>query len=195
MDCGGTESILPTPLPKDDAIDYTSQCSTTVSTSPRQDLLLCNSAGGHQIPVSIPHQLSSDCSAAVGSKRSVSVPGSLNLTLAKPKRKNICAPPKFPVKYNQAILEFHCSTDSVLHSHSASTMTSRPTKLNLTSISLPTTPVNQSKNHLSTSSRSRTRGLPNSRLRHALQLSPCRVVAKNWVNFNGQPCPVPTTIA
>ena len=204
MDCSTTctDSILPTPLPKEGAIDYTSQFSTTQSTSPRQELLLCNAAvsgAGCQIPVSIPHQQASDCSAAVCSKRSVSVPGSLNFTLAKPKRKNICAPPKFPVKYNQSVLEFHCSTDSILHSHSASTMTSRPTKLNLTSISLPTTPVNQSKNHLSFStSRSKIQGLPNSRLRQSLQLSPCRVVAKNWTSFSGQSLdlsPVPTTLA
>lgn len=201
MDCSTscTDSILPTPLPKDTAIDYTAQCSTTVvSTSPRQELLLCNSAA-NQIPVSIPHQQSSDCSAAMCSKRSISVPGSLNFSLAKPKRKTVSVPPKFPVKYNQSVLEFHCSTDSVLHSHSSSTMTSRPTKLNLTSISLPTTPVNQSKNHLSLSvSRSKTPGLPNSRLRHTLQLSPCRVVAKNWISCSGQSLdlsPVPTTLA
>lgn len=200
MDCNAscTDSILPTPLPKDTAIDYTGQYSTTIATSPRQELLLCNAATG-QIPVSIPHQQASDCSAAICSKRSISVPGSLNFSLAKPKRKNISAPPKFPVKYNQSVLEFHCSTDSVLHSHSASTMTSRPTKLSLTSISLPTTPVNQSKNHLSLSvSRSKTQGLPNSRLRHSLQLSPCRVVAKNWIGCSGQSLdlsPVPTTLA
>ena len=212
MDCSATtcmDSILPTPLPKEDAIDYTSQCSTTPLKSPRQEVLLSVSGGAgyqQQIPVSIPHEQSSDCSAAVCSKRSVSVPGSLNFTLAKPKRRNICAaPPKFPVKYNQSVLEFHCSTDSILHSHSASTMTSRPTKLNLTSISLPTTPVNnqqQSKNHLSLStSRSLTKTttcLPNSRLRQSLQLSPCRVVAKSWINFSGQSLdlnPIPTTLA
>lgn len=203
MDCSTcSDSLLPTPLPKDAVkIDYnnTAQLSTTVSTSPRQDLLVCNSVG-EQIPVSIPHQQASDCSAvAMCSKRSISVPGSLNFSLAKPKRKNISASPKFPVKYNQSILEIHCSTDSVLHSHSASTMTiSRPTKLNLTSISLPTTPVNQSgkNNHLSiSSSRSKIQGLSNSRLRHALQLSPCRVVAKNWPCYPGQSSPVPTTIA
>lgn len=215
MDCSATtcvDSILPTPLPREGAIDYTSQCSTTPLKSPRQEVLLCNSSvsGGsgyqQQIPVSVPHQQSSDCSAAVCSKRSISVPGSLNFTLAKPKRRNICvAPPKFPVKYNQSVLEFHCSTDSILHSHSASTMTSRPTKLNLTSISLPTTPVNnqqQSKNHLSLStSRSLTKattGLPNFRLRQSLQLSPCRVVAKNCISFSGQSLdlsPIPTTLA
>ena len=204
MDCSVTcaDSILPTPLPKDSTIDYTSPCSTTQSTSPRQELLLCNSAmsvaaGYQQIPVSIPHQQASDCSAAVCSKRSVSVPGSLNFSLAKPKRKNISVPPKFPVKYNQSVLEFHCSTDSILHSRSASTMTSRPTKLNLTSISLPTTPVNPSKNHLSLST-SRSKGLLNSRVRQSLQLSPCRVVAKNWIGCSGQSVdlsPIPTTLA
>ncbi len=203
MDCSATvDSILPTPLPKDSAIDYTSQCSTTQSTSPRQEVLLSNSSGYQQIAVSIPHQQASDCSAAVCSKRSVSVPGSLNFTLAKPKRRNICAPPKFPVKYNQSVLDFHCSTDSVLHSHSASTMTSRPTKLNLTSISLPTTPVNnqKSKNHLSlsTSRSTKATAIPNSRLRQSLQLSPCRVVAKTWISFSGQSLdlsPIPTTLA
>ena len=206
MDCSAmcTDSILPTPLPKEGSIDYTTQCSTTQLTSPRREILLSNSAVSgaeyQQIPVSIPHQQASDCSAAVCSKRSISVPGSLNFTLAKPKRKNICAPPKFPVKYNQSVVEFHCSTDSVLRSHSASTMISRPTKLYLTSISLPTTPVNQSNNHLSLSaSRStKTQGLPNSRLRQSLELSPCRVVAKNWISFSGQSLdlsPIPTTLA
>ena len=197
MDC---DSILSTPLPKNASeVSFTAQSTASLATSPAltpaRDVLLCSP--GYQIPVSIPHQQPSDCSSARASKRSISVPGSLNLTLSKPKRKTLCAPPKFSVKYNHTLMEFHCSTDSVLHSRSAATMSSlRPTKLNLTSISLPSTPVNLSKHHLSLSSRLRlSQGLTNIR-QSPVQLSPCRVeAAKNWDTRNGDLSPIPTTIA
>ena len=214
MDCdlhNVIEPTLPTPLPTDtctdsgiDFITHSKAMSKCASPAPvAQDMLLRSPGLAHQIPVSIPHPESKDCSSARASKRSISVPGSLNFTLAKPKRKTICAPPKFPVRYNQSLMEFHCSTDSVLHSRSAATRTPRPTKLNLTSISLPSTPVNQSKNHLLLSSRLQlrlTQRLTNTRARQSpLQLSPCRVVAaKNWDSLSGQSLdlsPIPTTIA
>ena len=204
MDCDSAVPVLPTPLPitGQAEVDFTANQSTA-SPAPSHDTLLCSP--GYQIPVSIPHQQSSDCSSTRGSKRSVSVPGSLNFSLMRPKRKTLCAPPKFPVKYNQALMEFHFSTDSVLHSRSASTLTSRPTKLNLSSVSLPSTPVNQCKNHLSMTNRLKLtpQGLTNARLvrqsQSSLQLSPCRVVAaKNWDIQTGQSLdlsPIPTTIA
>lgn len=205
MDCHSLSESGPpsvTPFLIDGAIDFTVE-RTTVSPAPTADDLLLYNTSAHQIPVSVPHQQASDCSSVMGSKRSISVPGSLSFSLAKPKRKNLCAPPKFPVRYNQSTLEFHCSTDSVLHSHSALTMTTKPTKLSLTSISLPSTPVNQSKNHLLTSTRLRTAQCLRSSScvrQSTLQLSPCRVVAKTWDHYNGghsldSPVHVPTTIA
>lgn len=210
MDCElHVEPSLCTPLPTENVIDFTtrstplSNCASPIAPPAAQDMLLHSPCLAHQIPVSIPHRKASDCSSARASKRSVSVPGSLNFNLARPKRKTLCAVPKFPVRYNQALMEFHCSTDSVLHSRSSSTMSPRPTKLNFTSISLPTTPVNHSKNHLLTSNRlqlRQTQGSTNTRLRRTLQLSPCRVeAAKNWGDsLSAQSrdlSPIPTTIA
>ena len=207
MDCDlCVEPVLPTPLPTEGVVDFTTQSmslSNRGSPMAAQDMLLHSPSLANKIPVSIPHQQASDCSSARASKRSVSVPGSLNLNLARPKRKTLCAQPKFPVRYNQALMEFHCSTDSVLHSHSTSTMSPRPTRLNFTSISLPTTPVNHIKNHLLTSSRLQlrlTQGMTNTRLRHTtLQLSPCRVeAAKNCGESlsvqSHDLSPIPTTI-
>ena len=195
-----SESVHPTPLPTDCTVDFTPTGTVKASfsvtpTALTQDELLHISSPGYQIPVSVPHQQASDCSSTRGSKRSISVPGSLGFSLAKPKKRT---QPKFPVRYNPTITEYHCSTDSVLHSHSASTMISRPSKLSLTSISLPSTPVNQSKSHLSLSSRFKLtpQELSTPCRQSSLQMSPCRVVAKMWDFHNGQDlASVPTTIA
>lgn len=202
MDCNDSESVHPTPLPTDCKVDFTPRGTVKVAfigspVATSRDMLLHISSPGYQIPVSVPHQQASACSSTKGSKRSISVPGTLNLSLAKSKRRT---QPKYPVRYNQTIAEFHCSTDSVLHSRSASTMTSRPTKLNLTSISLPSTPVNQGRSQLSLSNRLKLtpQELSNSRLTSTLQMSPCRVAAKAWDFHNGRSlemATVPTTVA